>query len=93
MSSVEQLTDPREQSAFAAAFERHRAELQVHCYRMLGRLEDAEDLVQETFPRAWRSRERFGADGALLVAGVALPDRDERHLSKPCIGRSALLLL
>jgi RNA polymerase sigma-70 factor, ECF subfamily len=63
MSSAEQLTDPREQSAFAAVFERHRAELQVHCYRMLGSLEDAEDLVQETFLRAWRSRERFAADG------------------------------
>ena len=41
---------------FAAAFERHGAELQVHCYRMLGSLEDSEDLVQETFLRAWRGR-------------------------------------
>jgi RNA polymerase sigma-70 factor (ECF subfamily) len=63
MSSAEQLTDPRGRSAFAALFERHRGELQVHCYRMLGSLEDAEDLVQEAFLRAWRSRERFGAEG------------------------------
>ncbi|MGW0230428.1 RNA polymerase subunit sigma-70 [Actinopolymorpha singaporensis] len=62
MSSAEPL-DLHDESAFAALFERHRGELQVHCYRMLGSLEDAEDLVQETFLRAWRSRETFGADG------------------------------
>src|SRR5918999_1647891 len=52
-----------DQSAFAALLERHRRELQVHCYRMLGSFEDSEDLVQETFLRAWRARESFGADG------------------------------
>lgn len=63
MRSAEQLTDPREESAFTALFERHRAGLQVHCYRMLGSLEDSEDLVQETFLRAWRGRASFGSDG------------------------------
>jgi RNA polymerase sigma-70 factor, ECF subfamily len=44
---------------FTALFERHRRELQVHCYRMLGSLQDSEDLVQETFLRAWRARDSF----------------------------------
>jgi RNA polymerase sigma-70 factor (ECF subfamily) len=63
MSSAEHLTSPREESAFAALAERHRGELQVHCYRMLGSFEDSEDLVQETFLRAWRKRKSFGSDG------------------------------
>src|SRR5215211_5169962 len=59
MSAAEQL----DESTFAANVERHRRELQVHCYRMLGSFEDSEDLVQETFLRAWRARSRFGSDG------------------------------
>jgi RNA polymerase sigma-70 factor (TIGR02960 family) len=50
----------------AAAFDAHRRELHVHCYRMLGSFDEAEDAVQEAFLRAWRARERF--DGTNLRA-------------------------
>ena len=46
-------------AAFSALAERHRRELQVHAYRMLGSLEDAQDAVQDALLRAWRSRATY----------------------------------
>ena len=48
-----------DEPAFSALAERHRRELHVHCYRMLGSFEDAEDAVQETVLRAWRRRSGY----------------------------------
>jgi RNA polymerase sigma-70 factor (ECF subfamily) len=57
MSTIEVMQS--DEATFGAQVERHRRELQVHCYRMLGSLEDSEDLVQETFLRAWRKRDTY----------------------------------
>ena len=54
-----------DESAFSVLAERHRRELLVHCYRMLGSFHDAEDAVQDAFLRAWRYRESL-KEGAPL---------------------------
>jgi RNA polymerase sigma-70 factor (ECF subfamily) len=48
-----------DERAFRRLVEPHRHALEVHCYRMLGSAQDAEDLAQETLLRAWRGLERF----------------------------------
>jgi RNA polymerase sigma-70 factor (TIGR02960 family) len=48
-----------DRGAFTALVESHRGELQVHCYRMLGSLQDAEDALQETLLAAWLGLEGF----------------------------------
>jgi RNA polymerase sigma-70 factor, ECF subfamily len=54
-----------DRSAFEEAVGQHRRELQVHCYRMVGSLQDAEDMVQETFLRAWSHRSSYEGRSSL----------------------------
>src|SRR4051812_1428325 len=55
----------RDEAEFRAATEPYRRELEVHCYRMLGSVQDAEDLVQETFLAAWRGIDGFEGRASL----------------------------
>jgi len=52
-------TTAGDEAAFGELVQRHRRELHLHCYRMTGSFGEAEDLVQETFLRAWRKRDSF----------------------------------
>lgn len=77
-----------DEAAFSVLAERYRRELQVHCYRMLGSFEDAEDLLQETLLRAWRKRESFAGRSTFRawlyrIATNACLDFLDRHPRRP----------
>src|SRR3954452_24890452 len=54
-----------EETDFREATEPLRRELELHCYRMLGSVQDAEDVVQETFLAAWRGLDGFEGRASL----------------------------
>ncbi len=83
--------DGFDEAEFSALAERHRRELHVHCYRMLGSFEDAEDTVQETLLRGWRRRETFQGRSTLRawlyrIATNACLDLLARRRPKPATG-------
>ena len=54
-----------DQQAFRELTEPYRRELQLHCYRMLGSVPDAEDVLQETLVAAWRGLDGFEGRSSL----------------------------
>lgn len=92
-----------DEPAFTALVERHRTELRVHCYRMMGSFEESEDLVQETFLRAWKGlggfegRSSFRAWLYRIATNACLDALDGRarrvlpqHLAPPSDPKDAL---
>ena len=82
-----------DQTAFERLVEPHRRELQVHCYRILGSAQDAEDMVQETLMAAWRGFDAFEGRATLRTwlyriatnacLGVLRRGRSSREIPAP----------
>src|SRR3954467_8834636 len=59
--------------AFRQLVDPYRRELQVHCYRMLGSLQDAEDVIQETLLAAWQGFQGFEGRASLRTWLYRIP--------------------
>jgi RNA polymerase sigma-70 factor (ECF subfamily) len=91
------MTSTLDRASFTAGVERHRRELHVHCYRMLGSFQESEDVVQETFLRAWRGRDTFQGRSSLrawlykIATNACLDALDKRPRSVSASGEALWL--
>src|SRR5579859_5008321 len=75
-----------DQEAFERLVEPYRRELLVHCYRFLGAVEDAEDMLQETMLRAWRGLHSYAGRASFrawlykIATNVCLDGLDRRRV-------------
>ena len=92
METVVAAATAGDEKAFSQLVDRHRDELQAHAYRMLRSRQDAEDLTQETFLRAWHKRKSFRGESsyrgwlyriATNVCLTALEQRSRRPRTHP----------
>ena len=92
--SAAQQSPAQDDDAFRQLVEAHERALRVHCYRMLGSLQDAEDQTQETLLRAWRSLQTFEGRASVrtwlyrIATNACLDelDRRGRRLLPPMLG-------
>ena len=75
-----------DQEAFAQLIEPYRRQILVHCYRILGSFEDAEDMLQETLVRVWKRLDSFEGRSSLrawlykIATNASLDALDSRRV-------------